>query len=192
QWRHIDGTWQPNDPAGFIQPAAFPNDRGIGSATGSTAAPTDANSLSGTHMTQAATGSAQWKDHVVRLGVTYRAPWELLLATTYTLQSGGWSGPIITRLAAADPSFGSATVTLSNGRRVANPLATTLRFANTTRSDGQLTTPALHVWNIRAGRRIAYRRVAFDLAIDLFNVMNKGADQQFQLGANQTYNPLYG
>jgi hypothetical protein len=192
QWRHITGTWQPNDPAAFIQPAAFPNDRGIGSSTGSTASPTDANSLSGTHMTQAATGSAQWKDHVVRLGVTYRAPWEVLLATTYTLQAGGWSGPIITRLAAADPSFGAATVTLSNGRRVANPLATTLRFANATRSDGQLTTPALHVWNIRAGRRISYRRVAFDLALDLFNVVNSGADQQFQLGANQTYNPLYG
>src|SRR5581483_4319251 len=111
---------------------------------------------------------AQWKDHVVRLGATYRAPWDVLLATTYTLQSGGWSGPIITRIAAADPSLGPATATLSNGRRVANPLATTLRFASATRGDGQITTPTLHVWNIRAGRRISYRRVAFDLALDLF------------------------
>jgi Carboxypeptidase regulatory-like domain/TonB dependent receptor len=192
QWRHIGGTWQPNDPAAFIQPAAFDNDRGIGSSVGSTGSSADANSLSGTHMTQAATASAQWHDHIVRGGVTYRGPWDLLLATTYTFESGGWSGPIVTRIAAPDPAFGPATVTLSNGRRVANPLATTIRFAYPTRGDGQLVTPALHVWNVRVGRRISVRRVAFDASIDLFNVTNNDADQQFQLGANQTFNPLYG
>jgi carboxypeptidase family protein len=192
QWRHIDGTWQPNDPALFIQPAAFANDRGIGSATGSTAQPTDANSLSGTQMTQAATSSAQWQDHVVRAGFTCRAPWDLMLATTYTYQSGGWSGPIVTRLAAADPAFGPTTVTLSNGRRVANPLATTIRFAGATRGDGQLHTRPLHIWNLRAGRRFSYRRFAIEPSLDVFNLTNNDADQQFQLGANQTYNPLFG
>jgi hypothetical protein len=192
QWRHIGGTWQPNDPASFIQPDAFPNDRGIGSSTGSTSSSTDANSLSGTHMTQASTGSAQWQDHTVRMGVTYQAPWNLLLASTYTFQSGGWSGPIITRIAAADPSFGPATVTLSNGRRVANPLATTFRFLGPTRSDGQLTTPPLHVWNVRVGRRFALRRLTFDASLDVFNVTNNGADQGLQLGANQLFNPLFG
>ena len=39
QWRHIDGTWQPNDPASFIQPDAFANDTGIGSSTGTASAP---------------------------------------------------------------------------------------------------------------------------------------------------------
>jgi carboxypeptidase family protein len=192
QWRHIAGTWQPNDPAAFIQPSAFANDRGIGSSTGSTASPTDANSLSGTQMTQAATGSAQWQDHVVRAGVTCRGPWDLLLATTYTFQSGGWSGPIISRVAAADPAFGPATLTLTNGRRVANPLATTLRFAGQTRADGQLHTPMLHVWNVRAGRRFSYRRLVVDASLDVFNLTDNDADQQFQLGANQTYNPLFG
>src|SRR5258708_38789576 len=52
QWRHLDGTWQPNDPASFIQPDAFANDKGIGSTTGSAASPVDVNSLSGYHMTQ--------------------------------------------------------------------------------------------------------------------------------------------
>ena len=188
QWRHIAGTWQPNDPALFIQPAAFANDRGIGSSTGSTGSTADANSLSGTQMTQA----PQWQDHVVRGGVTVRAPWELLVATTYTFQSGGWSGPVVTRIAAPDPAFGPAIVTLSNGRRVSNPLATQIRFAGATRSDGQLTTPALHVWNVRIGRRFAWRAIALDAALDFFNLTNHDADQQFQPGANQTFSPLFG
>ena len=28
-WSHLAGTWQPNDPASFIQPASFPFDRGL-------------------------------------------------------------------------------------------------------------------------------------------------------------------
>jgi hypothetical protein len=33
QWRHLAGTWQPNDPASFIRPDAFPNRKGNGSTT---------------------------------------------------------------------------------------------------------------------------------------------------------------
>jgi hypothetical protein len=192
QWRHIDGTWQPNDPASFIQPGAFANDRGIGSSTGTASAATDANSLSGTQMTQSSTASAQWQDHVVRLGVTYTGPWALLLASNYTFQSGAWSGPIVTRLGSGDPAFGPATVTLSTGRIVTNPLSTVLRFAYPTRGEGQLRTPDLHAWNLRVGRRFALGRLRFDASLDLFNVTNNGADLGFESGANQTYNPLFG
>lgn len=192
QWRHIAGTWQPNDPASFIQPSAFDNDRGIGNTGGSTASTADTNSLSGTHMTQRATGSAQWQDHVVRVGVTYSAPWKLLLATNYTFQSGAWSGPIVSRLTTSDPAFGPATITLSNGRAVTNPLATAFRFAYPTRAEGQLTTPHLHVWNLRAGREVSWNRFKLDASIDLFNVTNSGSDASFDTGANQTFNPNYG
>jgi hypothetical protein len=188
QWRHIAGTWQPKDPSSFIQPDAFANDKGIGNSTGSTASTADANSLSGTQMA----GSPQWQDHTVRLGVAYRGQWDLLLASNFTFQSGGWSGPIITRIASPDPAFGPPIVTLSNGRRVANPLATTFRFADPTRGDGQITTPALYVWNVRVGRRFSFRKLVFDAAFDVFNVTNNGADQLFQNAANQTFNPLYG
>lgn len=190
QWQHIAGTWQPNDPASFIQPDAFANNRGIGSTSGSTTV--DVNSLSGTHMTNALTGAGQWQDHVVRLGFTYTAPWRVLMATNYTFQSGAWSGPIITRVAAPDPAFGPATVTLSNGRVVSNPLATVLRFAHPTRGDGQMTTPHLHAWNVRVGRSIAWGRRSIDASVDVFNVTNHDADLAFQLGANQTFNPLFG
>ena len=192
QWRHIAGTWQPNDPASFIQPSAFPNDRGIGSTLGSTASPIDANGLSGTHMTQGAGSATQWRDHVVRTGITYYARWDILIAASYTFQSGGWSGPIVTRVAAADPAYGPSRVTLSNGRIATNPLSTVIRFAYPTRGDGQITTPALHVLNARAGRRFSYRKLAFDASLDVFNITNNDADQQFVFGANQTFNPLFG
>ena len=29
QWQHQTGTWNPTDPARFIQPDAFPNDKGL-------------------------------------------------------------------------------------------------------------------------------------------------------------------
>lgn len=191
QWRHIAGTWQPNDPASFIQPDAFPNDTGIGSSTGTATATFDANSLSGFHMTQSVTASAQWQDHVVRVGVSATAPWSLTFSGHYTYQSGAWSGPIVTRLGAADPAFGPATVRLSNGRVVPNPLATVIRFANDTRGDGQLRTPGLHALNLRAGRRFRPGPVTLDVSVDAFNVTNNGADLGFVFGANQTYNPLF-
>jgi hypothetical protein len=192
QWRHLDGTWQPNDPAAFIQPDTFANDTGIGSSTGTASATSDSNSLSGFQMTQSVTASAQWQDHVARTAVAVTAPWGLMISTNYTFQSGTWSGPIITRLAAADPAFGPPTVTLSNGRVVSNPLATTLRFAYPTRGEGQLRTPTLHAWNLRAGRRFGVGRVKLDASLDVFNVTNHGADLGFEFGANQTYNPLFG
>ncbi len=191
QWRHIDGTWQPRDPASFIQPNAFENSRGIGSPGGSISSTGDANSLSGIHMSQRAAASGQWQDHVVRAGVSVMAPWQLLLAMNYTFQSGIWSGPVIAQVA-ADPTFGPAQVTLSNGRRVTNPLATALRFAFPTRTEGQLTTPRLHVWNARVGRRFTWAALVLDAGIDVFNITNNGADASFELGANQLYNPAYG
>jgi hypothetical protein len=99
---------------------------------------------------------------------------------------------LITRIAAPDPAFGPATLTLPNGRRVSNPLATTLRFSGTTRSDGQFTTPVLQMWNARVGRRFALRGTTFDASIDVFNITNRGTDQSFQTAANQTFNPLFG
>jgi hypothetical protein len=192
QWRHIDGTWQPHDPAAFIQPDAFANNRGIGNSTGTATATFDANSLSGFQMTQAVTASAQWQDHVARAAIAAEALWRITLAANYTFQSGTWSGPIVTKVGAPDPAFGPATLTLSNGRVVSNPLATTIRFAFPTRGDGQLRTPDLHTLNLRVGRRFGLRRVTLDAGLDVFNVTNHGADLGFQFLANETFNPQYG
>ncbi len=182
QFRHMAGTWLPHDPASFIQPNAFADDKSIGIITGSVS-----NSLSGTAMTQA----VQWRDHVFRAAVNVNGPWGVLLASTLTVQSGLWSGPIVTKIAAPDPQFGPATVVLSNGRVVQNPLATTIRLAYPTLGDGQLKSPVVTGWNIRAGRRITIGHVRLDPTIEVLNLLNRGADYLWGFGANQLYNPLY-
>jgi len=187
QRRRLAGTWQPNDPASFIQPDAFPNRKGIGSTTSTFESQ---NSLSSNP--QVSTLQVQTIDDTVRLGAIYRAPWDIVLATNYTLQSALWSGPILTRIAAPDPQFGPPTVRLSNGRVVSNPLATTIRFAYPTRDDGQFTLPAVHVWNLRIGRDIRFGTRRLEPALEILNVTNDDAFYLLEFGANQTFSPLYG
>jgi hypothetical protein len=194
QWRHLAGTWQPSDPASFIQPDAFANDKGIGStrtvtiSQGATGGGGDSNSLSGTSQT----ASLAWRDHLARFGVSWRAPADLVVAANYTFQSGLWSGPVVKNLPAPDPAFGPTTVRLSNGRMVTNPLSTTIRFANATRGEGQLQTPSMHALNLRLGRNFPVGSRRLETAIDLFNIANAGADQDFRNpGANQQFSPQY-
>jgi hypothetical protein len=179
-WQHLDGTWVPGDPAALIQPDAFANDRGIGSIRGN-----EQNSLSGT----ADTRGPAWRRHTFRAGAAYTAPWGLLLATNVVLVSGPFSGPIVTRVAASDPAFGEPIVTLSNGRRVSNPLATTIRFAYDDRGEGQIEAPSLFSWNLRVGRDVRLGRGGrLTLTVDLLNLTNHAADQEFQVGGNQLFN----
>jgi hypothetical protein len=180
----MEGTFQPNDPALFIQPQAFPNDTGVGSSRTTTS-----NSLSGT----ADLDNFHWRDHVFRSGVTYFAPWQLILGATYAVQSGQNSGPVVMRLPAGDPAFGPPTIRLSNGRVVSNPLSTPIRFAYPTRGEGQLMTPVVHLFNVRVGRSFvlgAQRRL--ELSADVLNLPNAGAGQSFQSGGNQQYSTTYG
>ena len=181
-WQHLAGSWQPNDPASFIQPEAFANNRGIGSVRGNVT-----NSLSGT----ADTRNPMWEKDQLRLGVVYFAPWSLVLATNLSLQSGPYSGPVVTRLAAPDPRFGPPTVTLRNGRIVSNPLATTIRFAYANRGDGQIKTPYLNVVNVRVGRTFKFGERRLDVSFDGFNLFNADTDQQFFDGGNQLYSSNY-
>lgn len=184
-WDHIDGTWQPHDPASFIQPDAFPNDRGIGSFRGGLS---DANSYTNTWNTR----NSSWQDHQFRLGASYTGPWDILLGTNYTLMSGPYTGPIIDRIASPDPAFGPPTVTLSNGRVVQNPLATRDRFVYPTRGEGQIKLPALHVWNVRVGKGFTFGKNRLDASLDVFNVLNNDAFQEFFTGqSNLRYSPNY-
>lgn len=183
-FQHVAGTWQPNDPASFIQPEAFPNNRGIGSIRGN-----QTNSLSGS----ADTRSPSWQKHNFRLGATFETPWRVVAAVNYSYQSGAYSGPVVTKISAADPQFGPSTLVLSNGRKVSNPLATTIRFAYRTRGDGQLQLNPLQNLNVRVGYTIplpAKRQIQF--ALDIFNLTNQGAYEQWESGANQLYSPNYG
>ena len=186
-WSCLEGTWIPNDPASFIQPNAFANCRGIGSIRGNEQSLTfPGGSLSG----MADTRSPSWIPNTFRLATSYQAPWSLLLASNFSWISGAWSGPIVTTVP-YNGQFGPSTLTLSNGRVVSNPLATTYRFAFATRNDGQIEAPNLVIWNIRVGRSIKLGAQTLDANLDIFNVTNRGADQQFLIGGNQLGTPNY-
>ncbi len=182
-FQHLAGTWQPNDPASFIEPEKFANDGGLGSISRAN----ESNSLSGT----ADVRGQMWLRHIGRLGVVYMAPWDLVIASTVSAQSGLRSGPVVTRLAAADPRFGPPTVQLSNGRVVSNPLATTIRFANGDRGEGQIEGPAIIAWNARVGRDFKMGSRRLEASLDVFNITNRGAVQTFLGGGNQTYSPNF-
>jgi hypothetical protein len=187
EWNHLAGTWQPNDPASFIQPSAFRNANGIGGVGGCTSGGAlcpDGNSL------LAGFGGGTWRNHVINSGATWLAPWGLQFATTYNFQTGPWSGPIQT-LAAADPRFGPPSIALSNGRVVQNPLSTAVRFAYSTRGEGQYRLGALHLWNARAGRTFSIGAQRLGAAVDVLNVVNAAADQAIQPGGNQQFSPFF-
>jgi hypothetical protein len=172
-FQHLDGTWQPNDPASFIQPTAFANNRGIGSIRGN-----ESNSLSGTAQAR----NPMWIKHALRLAGSYDAPWRLTLSSNLSIFSGPYTGPIVKFLSAPDPQFGPTTLVLSNGRIVSNPLATTVRFAYPNRGEGQLQAPALAQWNVRVGRRFVLGRRTVNIAVSIFNITNRDALQEYVAG----------
>src|SRR5262249_48770107 len=148
----------------------FANSKGLGSTTSTFESQ---NSLSSSPVLSGQ--QAQAVDDVVRLGVVERGPWNIVLAANYTFQSGLWSGPLTTRLAAPDPRFGPARVRVSSGRMVSTPLATTIRFASPRRDEGQFTLPAVHVLNLRLRRDFNVAGYRVEPAVEVFNVTNHGA-----------------
>ena len=68
----------------------------------------------------------------------------IVVAGSYDVTAGPYSGAILTRIAAADPIFGPALITLANGTTQPNPLATTNRFKFPTRGDDQVLGDRVH------------------------------------------------
>jgi len=190
-WGCLVGTWIPNDPASFIQPGAFANCKGLGTIRGNEQGPTPSSANFGSLSGTADTRSPSWIPNSFHLGASYQAPWSLTLATNLTWLSGAWSGPIVKTIPASDPAFGPPTLTLSNGRVVSNPLATTFRFAYATRDDGQIEAPNIVIWNARVGRTMKFGSRSFQANLDVFNMLNRGADQQFVTGGNQIGSATY-
>jgi hypothetical protein len=185
QWQHLEGTWNPTDPARFIQPDAFPNDHQLPATTGNT----DTNSLDGGASTIPA--FAGWRPYAFRAAGQYLAPWGLTVAGSYEVSAGDYTAPIVTRIAAADPIFGPARVTLANGTTQTNPLATTIRFAFPTRGEGQVLNEATRSLQLKVGREFQYGRNRLMTSLNIYNILNSGSNTQYADGANQLYSPLY-
>ena len=74
---------------------------------------------------------------------------------------GQYRGPIFTLIPQSQVSH-PATVTLSNGRIVSNPLATRTRFFYPTRDEGHLRAPSYDVLNVRVGKRFTRHQQGSD------------------------------
>jgi hypothetical protein len=115
-------------------------------------------------------------------------------------QAGGWVGPVVTQLSAANPIFGPSLVTLANGTTQSNPLATTIRYcgsatlpcsANPIRADGQTRNEDERYLQLHVTREFSIGRRRFMTGVNIFNLLNNGAMTQWNTGANQIYSPNY-
>jgi hypothetical protein len=184
QWQHQDGTWNPTDPAGFIQPDAFANNKTIWRQQD----PVDQNSLStGGSLRNTPT----WTPGSFRLAGTWNAPKGIVLSTSYTMVGGPWTGPILTQLAANDPNVTQYGPANFNG--FANPLRTRIRFLYTTRSEGQELLPWVHTINAKLGYRLQLRGAQhLQIGLNLFNILNSGRYTEWhRSGANLSHNPAF-
>ncbi|PYR20647.1 MAG: hypothetical protein DMF98_23305 [Acidobacteria bacterium] len=184
QFQHLTGTWNPTDPARFIQPDAFPNDRDLSRHLFGNG---DNSSLDG----GGRESGVAYRPYSVRMAGQYFAPHGIKVAASYVIQAGGYLGPVAIQ-ATADPVFGPGQVRLANGTTQPNPLATAWRFAYATRSEGQVLNEATRYLQLNIGREFnlaGARR--FEASLGIFNVFNTGAYTQWNDGANQLNSPNY-
>ncbi len=192
QWQHISGDWNPHDPAKFIQPSAFPNDKLLYQPRGDN----EDTSLPLAFGTNTLTYGPTWQKYRLNFGGTYLAPYGISLAASYTIEAGPWSGPIVDALAANDPAvtaFGPSTFMLANNTNARNPLSTRLRFVYPTRGDGQVLAPAVRTLGLKVGKKLPLggSREA-EVAANVFNLTNAGNFTQYNYnGANERFNPNY-
>jgi hypothetical protein len=185
QWQKMGGTWNPTDPAKFIQPDHFDISRCIEQPRSD-----DGDSLSG------GTYCPTWREYSIRLGGTYNAPYGIVLTGTYTIQDGPWSGTILTQLDSDDPDiaqFGPGTVTSVTGNRESNPLSTRTRFKYPTRDEGQQKLADVKTLSIKIGKEFnLYDTHRFEVSLNIFNVFNNNDFNQYTYnGANEEWNPSF-
>jgi hypothetical protein len=199
QWAHLNGTWNPTDPARFIQPDAFANNKNIWRTDGLV----DQDSLT---TGNTLINNPMWEPYSVRFAGTYNAPKGVVLSSSYTIVGGPWTGPVIDQLPANDPRlavFGPATVVSSTGLGQPNPLATRIRFCGavvngkctdpslvTNRADGQLEQNAVHIVGLKLAKRFDFGQRNVEFAFNVFNLLNGGNFSEYnRSGANRFYSP---
>jgi len=185
QYQHLTGTWNPTDPARFIQPTAFADDKDLSQQLFGNG---ESNSLT----SGGQESGAAYRPYALRTAGQWAAPWGLNVGMSYIIQAGGYLGTPKNRIAAIDPTYGPATFTLPNGTTQSNPLATTIRIACATRGDCQPLNDTDRYLQLHVGRVMRIRgSQEFEPAINVFNVFNTGAYQQWNTGANDVYATTY-
>lgn len=135
------------------------------------------------------------RPHIFRVNGHVYLPWRFTTAAIFSLHSGNFGGPLTKTLAANDPEvtrFGPASLTLSNGRVVNNPLSTTTRLVGP-RGERQLQLPALPRLNLRLGKEFKFKETqTFEAGVDFFNITNNGAPLFFRNGTNTSVPATFG
>jgi len=192
QWQEMTGDWNPTDPARFIQPSAFANDKLLYMPRGNN----EDNSLPITTGTTVHTYGPTWQKYRLNFGGSWYAPYGVVFAASYTVEAGPWTGPVVTQLPVGDPQlavFGPGIVTSSTGVTQSNPLSTRMRFAYPTRGEGQVMAPAQKTLGLKIGKKIDLMGTHnVELAANIFNILNAGDFTQYNYnGANEQFNPNY-
>jgi hypothetical protein len=182
QWHKIDGTWNPTDPARFVQPNHFANDANLYMPRGNN----DGNSLPDTG--NALSYGPTWMKYRGNVGAVWQAPWGINVAGNLTVQAGPWSGSPLYQLSATDPDvlrYGPSTFRLANGSTAANPLATRNRYVFDSRGEGQVKAPTINTVGLKIGKVLRYQRYQVEVAGNIFNLLNAGDYTQY------SYNSAY-
>ncbi|HEX6737422.1 MAG TPA: TonB-dependent receptor, partial [Vicinamibacteria bacterium] len=200
QWQHMGGTWNPTDPARFVEPDAFENNKLIHMPRGNIY---DNNTLPLTTGTTTHTYGPTWQKYSARLGATWVAPRGFLVAASFTMIAGPWSGAVVDLLPANSPEvtqFGPART--ANGQN--NPLATRMRFVRAdcaspptldclATRDEQVQAPGVKQLGLKLAKRfkLAGQR-ELEVAGNVFNLFNEGNYYQYNYsGANEKFNPNF-
>lgn len=206
QWQHYGGTWNPTDPARFLQPDAFGSHKLLYMPRGNNEDTSLQISTGGTTLTYGPT----WQKYSVRFGGTWHAPKGFLVSGSFTMVAGPWSGPVVDQLPANDPEvtkFGPATFRLPNGTTVSNPLSARMRFVSVacpnavnavatscfaTREE-QVQQPPVKAVGMRIAKSIKLGGSReFEVAGNIFNLLNDGNYYQYNYsGSSERFNPNF-
>ena len=176
----ISGDWNPTDPARFISPEKFPDNKGLSDTRGNG----EENSLT------SGDGGSQdiWKHYTFSFMGQWDAPFGLKISSGYTLSQGSFNGVIKDRLSKADPTYGPSRFTLPNGTTQSNPLATRYRIVFPTRGEGQFKAPNIHNMNLKIGKEFDITdSQAVELSFNIMNIANSNNFYQWESGANRKY-----
>ena len=184
QWIREGGDYNPTDPARFIEPDAFANNRQLSIGFGNR----EHNSHSSSNQTQ----YNAYRPWSTSFSGQYFAPFEIMVGASYMIQAGDYSGIISDRLDAPDPRFGPSRVTLANGTTQPNPLANTRRFAFATRGEGQIRNETVRYLNMTVARTFeAGGGHEIEASVGMFNLFNTGAHSNYSRGSGERYATSY-
>ena len=185
QWHKIDGTWNPTDPARFVQPDHFANNANLYMPRGNNDG--DSLPISGNALSYGPT----WMKYRANFGGVWQAPWGINVAGNLTFQGGPWSGSPLYQLSATDPDvvkYGPASFTLPNGSVAANPLRTRQRYVYSNRGEGQVASPTITTAGLKIGKVLKYQRYQLEVAANIYNLFNGGDYTQYSYtSAYQTW-----